>query len=434
MKNETNGMKETYAIKAATTATIPPRHAKFQKSLEWLKEASAVIPGATSTMAKTPYRLFPGHMAICCAEAKGSRFIDVDGNEWLDCEMAMGTTPWGHARPEVNEAIIRQLGKGTSFSTAGELELTAAKLILRRFGGRYEAIRFAKNGADAVSGAIRIARAFTGREKVMATAYHGWHDWSAYGYYGLDIEGLGLTASIAETTIWAGHDTAAGLAAQLAADASDIACIVLCPNEWEPEPLREVVQQARRCGILVIFDEVTSGIRMGKQSTAGELDLWPDLLCISKGMANGLPLSALLGTRELLELSTQVKFSSAHATETIALAAAIACERLMEQAPVWPSWRGRTEQMMERLQACLLEHGLEDVLELKGTYASFCIRRRDAEDFYKDTFRERLVKSLAAEGIFTKGFFVFSDCHSEEELSRIEQSILSVIQSWRTAI
>ncbi|WP_339320137.1 aminotransferase class III-fold pyridoxal phosphate-dependent enzyme [Paenibacillus sp. FSL R10-2734] len=404
------------------------QHHNFTKSLDWLEQASTIIPGGCSTLAKTPERLFPGFTALCCAEANGANFTDIDGNEWLDCEMAMGTVPWGHARVEVTDAIIQQLTKGTSFSTAADLELEAAKLILKRFDERYKMLKFAKGGADVVSAAIRVSRAYSGKSKVIATGYHGWHDWSAYGYYGENTEALGLPPFIRDTTYFMNGDAFETLKL-IKRDADDIACIVLCPNEWKKEELSVVVDSCKQRNITVIFDEVTSGIRMGKQATAGEYDIWPDILCLSKGMANGLPLAVIMGGERWMKLLTDVRFSAAHASETIALAALIACEQLIQQAPVWPSWRARTTRLIHDLKEMIELLEIQD-LELQGTYASFCIRKHACDQFYNDPFREFLVKRLAKDGIFSKGFFVFSDSHTDADYDRIQQSIQSALQVW----
>ncbi|GGI45642.1 hypothetical protein GCM10008018_13180 [Paenibacillus marchantiophytorum] len=403
----------------------------FTRSLEWLEQAAAIIPGGCSTLAKSPERLFPGYTALCCAEAKGSRFTDLDGHVWLDCEMAMGTVSWGHAREEVNEAIIRQLAKGTSFSTASDLELEAAKLILKRFGGRYKSLKFAKGGADVVSAAVRAARAYSGKSKVIATAYHGWHDWSSYGYYGQEDAALGIPSSIRDTTTWVNGGSQA-IMDLLASEADNVACIVLCPNEWEKEELSKVVADCNQRKVTVIFDEVTSGIRMGKQATAGEFDVWPDILCLSKGMANGLPLAVIMGGDPWMTLLADIKFSSAHASEAIAFAALIACEELMEQAPVWPSWRDPASSMMKQLKELMVSLELHD-LELQGTYASFCIRQPSKPHFYQDPFREFLVKHLAADGIFSKGYFVFSDSHTKDDFDCVQTSIESALRLWHEA-
>ncbi|MBU5351457.1 aminotransferase class III-fold pyridoxal phosphate-dependent enzyme [Paenibacillus barcinonensis] len=406
------------------------RATRFTRNLEWLEQVEKVIPSGCSTLAKAPERLFPGHTPVCCAEAYHSRFTDIDGNEWLDCEMAMGTAPWGHARREIQLTVIHQLKKGTSFSIPADIELECAELILERFEGRYASLRFTKSGADAVSGAVRIARAASGKSKVIATAYHGWHDWSAYGYYGSQTKERGIPKDIERSTIWIKKPAYEQIKEQISSQ-EDVACIVLCPNEWRKEELADVVTLCSSKDIIIIFDEVTSGIRMGKQATAGEYDIWPDLLCISKGMANGLPLAAVLGPEHMMSLAGQVRFSNAHSSETIALAAAIACERLMKNTKVWPTWREPATRIMKRLESELILLGLTDELTLKGTYASFYIQSIDEQNFQTDPFREFMVKKMAYYGIFTKGYFIFSDTHTREELIWVEEALLQILSDWK---
>lgn len=402
---------------------------EFPLSLRWLEQAARTIPAACSTLAKTPSRVLPGTTAICCTEAAGAYFKDIDGNTWLDCEMAMGTAPWGHARKEVEEAVVAQLRRGVSYSLPAPLEVEVAAKVLERFA-RYDALRFCKSGADAVTGAVRIARAATGADIVVATSYHGWHDWSAHGHYGRTRGMLGIPDSITRTTRWAGGSDPVALEEVLAQTPEKVAAVVLCPNTWAKEDLQRAVDVSRRAGAVVVFDEVTSGIRMGRQATAGEYGIWPDLLCISKGMANGLPLAAVLGPSRLMDQATHVKFSNAHSSECLSLAAALACEDLMRAAPVWPSWRDLTALMIERLNAEITRLGLDSELVVEGTHASFALRSRAVEDFWSDRFREHLIRVLAQERIFSKGYLVFSDAHGAEELDAVESALLTALRDW----
>ncbi|MFD9498140.1 aminotransferase class III-fold pyridoxal phosphate-dependent enzyme [Streptomyces sp. NPDC060035] len=402
---------------------------EFPLSLCWLETATRTIPAACSTLAKSPTRVLPGTTAICCTEAAGAYFKDLDGNTWLDCEMAMGTAPWGHARREVEEAVIAQLRRGVSYSLPAPLEAEVASRLLQRFE-RYDSLRFCKSGADAVTGAVRIARAATGRQIVVATSYHGWHDWSAYGHYGQNPAPLGIVETVTQTTRWVAGADPAALEQVLAETAGRCAAVVLCPNTWAAADLRRVVDAYRGAGAVVVFDEVTSGIRMGRRATAGEYGIWPDLLCISKGMANGLPLAAVLGPAVLMGRATQVKFSNAHSSECLALAAALACEDLMDLAPEWPTWRVRTTLMIDRLNAEITRLGISDELIVEGTHASFALRSRTADDFWSDPFREHLIRVLAAERIFSKGYLVFSDAHGVEEFEKVEAALMDAVRSW----
>ncbi|MGI5447575.1 aminotransferase class III-fold pyridoxal phosphate-dependent enzyme [Streptomyces sp. CA-243310] len=390
--------------------------------LTWLRAVGHMIPAGCSTLAKTPHRLLPGRGAIVAVRAKDAEFTDLDGRTWLDCEMAMGTATWGHARPEVGEAVSTVLERGSAFSVADPLELALAERLLARFGV-YEAVKFAKSGADVVSGAVRIARAATGRDLVVATEYHGWHDWAAPSHYSARPTALGIPQAVAALTLTTSPGDPERLLGLLREHAGNIAAVVMCPNRWSADHLGIVVDAVRTVGAVVIFDEVTSGIRMGRRATCGEVDVWPDLLCLSKGMANGFPLAAILGHRRLVMRAEDVRMSNAHSSESLALAAALACEDLMDAVPTWPSWRARTVDMMEALRARIEVLGLGGHIELRGDYSSFSLGTVNAPDFWTDPFRTHLLDVLTGCRIFTKGYFVFSDRHTPAQLDEVERAI-----------
>ncbi|MEV6398079.1 aminotransferase class III-fold pyridoxal phosphate-dependent enzyme [Streptomyces sp. NPDC051907] len=398
-------------------------------SLTWLGKAVDVVPAGCSTLAKTPHRLLPGRGAIVAVHAKDAAFTDLDGRTWLDCEMAMGTVTWGHARPEVGEAVSAVLGRGTAFSVADPLELAMAERLLARFGV-YEAVKFAKSGADVVSGAVRIARAATGRDLVVATEYHGWHDWAAPSHYLARPTTLGIPQAVAALTLTTPPDDPERLVGLLRKHPGDVAAVVVCPNRWSGDHLGAVVDEARSTGTVVIFDEVTSGIRMGRRATCGEVGVWPDLLCVSKGMANGLPLAALLGDHRLVMRAEDVRMSNAHSSESLALAAALACEDLMDAVPAWPSWRTRTADMLEALRLRIDALGLGGFIEVRGDHSSFSLGTAGLPDFWTDPFRAHLLDVLSDCRIFTKGYFVFSDRHTPEQLDEVERAIDAALTSY----
>ncbi|MFI6979183.1 aminotransferase class III-fold pyridoxal phosphate-dependent enzyme [Embleya sp. NPDC050154] len=411
------------------TAT-PGGPASHTRSLAWLAEVENVVPAGCSTLAKTPHRLLPGRGAIAAAYAKDAEFTDVDGRTWLDCEMAMGTVTWGHRRPEVEEAVITQLRRGTSFSVADPLELTLAQRLLARLGV-FESVKFAKSGADAVSGAVRMARAATGRDLVVATEYHGWHDWAASAHYAQGPGELGIPRSVAALTL-VGRPGDIERVVDLVRGSQGLpAAVVLCPNRWSAGDLRTIAEEARSRGVVVVFDEVTCGMRMGPRGACGEADVWPDLLCISKGMANGLPLAAVLGDRHLVMRAAEVRMSNAHSSESLAFAAALACEDLLEQAPEWPSWRARATTMMADWRSRIAELGLVGRVEVRGDYSSFSLGTPGASDFWTDPVRSHLMTALADQQIFTKGYFVFSDRHTPAHFDDVERSVVAALATYR---
>ncbi|MBF4635790.1 aminotransferase class III-fold pyridoxal phosphate-dependent enzyme [Agreia pratensis] len=391
-------------------------------------QSRQVIPGGNSTLAKSTDRLARGHSPLAARTANGAYFTDLDDNRWLDCEMAMGTAMWGHSRSEINQAVIEQLLRGHAFSTPNERETELAELLLRRFP-TFDQARFTKSGAEAVTAAVRVARAATGKKMILATAYHGWLDWSAYGYYDKQTRALGITDHTAADVLYNNGTVEAVLAVIKRAN-SDLAAVVICPALWIADELNAIRSATQKAGCVLIFDEVTSGMRTGKTATAGRADVWPDLLCLSKGLANGLPLAVLLGPRHLMRLTLEVKMSSAHAGEALALAAAIEGEHLLQARDHWPSWEAPATAMIDHLNQALQKLQLTTFLEVAGDYSSFSIKTLHCDNFWTDPFRHHLITSLAKAHIFSKGYFVFSDAHTPAEIAHAQEATLTAISSY----
>jgi len=405
----------------------------FKNSIEYWHKVSNVIPGGCSTIAKSPTRLYSGHNPFYCVQGKGAYFKDVDGNNWLDCDMSMGSLIWGYCNEDVNIAITEQLGKGVTFSLPSIIELELAELILSRLG-KYTLIRFCKNGADAVSAAVRLARTATKRDKIVYAAYHGWHDWSAYGYYGETPERLGIPHQIKQDVIWLSQQVLAGETEQLINQyKEDIAGLVLCPGNWSTQDLIAIRELCLSLNIILIFDEVSSGMRWGLKGATGMHNVWPDLLCLSKGLANGLPLAALTGKSELMELCMQIKFSNAHSSECVSIAAAMASEKLLCKQPVWPSWKLPGQQIIDSIMTIISENDANRHLTITGNYAGFRVHT-PGKSIHNDLFHRFLLSSFAAHGIFSMGYVLLSASHSEQDIILIESCLTSAVHSWLTQL
>ena len=402
---------------------------KFNNSNLWWEKASKIIPGGCSTIAKSPLRLYANSTPFCCSEANGAFFKDIDGNEWLDCEMSMGSIIWGHSREEINNEIIKQLKKGTSYSIPSNIELELAELIIKRFN-YYNSIRFCKSGADAVSAAVRIARVVTSKEKVVYGTYHGWHDWSSYGYYNNEVEILGIPKNLDQICVWLEKESLnEDLKNLLEKKAGEIACLVISPSNWLQKDLSELKISCRNKNIVLIFDEVTSGMRWGLKGATGVHGVWPDILCISKGLANGMALGAILADKCLLNVCLSIKMSNAHSTECISMAAAFASEKLLENMKVWPTWKSRGQQTVDLIREKIIEKKMDSILTVTGNYASFRIHT-PGKTIHTDKFREFFVKFLANADIFSMGYILLSDKHTNANIEMIQNEILAAIKNW----
>lgn len=399
------------------------------KSIEYWERCREVIPAGSSTLAKSPSRLVRGISPFYAQRAAGSHFWDIDGNEWLDCEMSMGTVVWGHCRAEVDAAMLAQIQKGVHFSIPSMLELDLAERLLGRFP-QYQAAKFFTNGADAVYACVRAARFLSGRFMTASCEYHGWLDWAIPTYYHCSPRDLGIPDEVLAHHISC-YGGGADLLEQIDKEGERLAAVVLCPANYTPEVLAQILEACRKKHVFTVFDEVTSGCRFAKGGATIAYALRPDYLCLSKGLTNGLPLAVALGGKEEIFVMERLKISSAHAGGHLSLAAALACEDLLDQAEVWPSWKPQTDELLEKISAVLTTTpGCN--LSLSGSAGCFSVITPGTE-FLKDPFRQYMMQYLAKRRIFSKGYILFSDAHTPEEIYLTGETLVECIQMYTQA-
>lgn len=384
-----------------------------------------LLPAETSTLAKSPVYANGIASRLFAVSAHGARFTDKDAESWLDCDMALGAVVLGHSPSRLVDAVARQVACGTSFSVPSVLEGKLAERILTRLHP-FEQIQFAKNGSDVTTAAVRLARAATGRRHVVLGSFHGWQDWSAIHHYGGGAE-LGILEDVKRASIWIEGQTA-GHVLQAVDAAGDVAAVVICPEHWSADDLREVRNLTARAGIVLVFDEVKSGMRFGRRGVYGTVGVTPDLLCLGKGLANGMALSALLGSKPLMALLPGIRFSATHATETVAMAAALAVESMLDEIPEWPPWDGLSRQAMAALDDTIARLGLGGRLSVQGYPGTFWIG--DGAGKMDSGFRTHFMHSLAAFKVFSRGYVVPSAAHGAAEFAILLEACHSALAGW----
>lgn len=402
-------------------------HKKLCKGIDFKLACEQIIPSGSSTLAKSPNRLCHGYSPFYADRAKGCRFWDLDGNEWLDCEMAMGSVVWGHCREEIDFAVIEQIHKGINFSVPSVLEYELALKLLSRYP-QYEAVKYFKNGADAVYAAIRSARRLTKKEKTLSCEYHGWLDWSCFHYYRLTPELMGIPKHIFEENISCERNVDS-IIQTIYKYGKELACVVLCPANYEKNRLDEILDICRIEKIMIIFDEVTSGMRFARGGATQQFGLTPDYLCLSKGIANGLPLAITLGKKENILVMEELKISNAHAGEHLSLSAAIACEELLSHTVVWPSWSTAIELLRLNVENVLTELGHECTLKILGNVG--CLSVVETVNTEKaENFRQYFISYLSQYNIFTKGYIIFCDAHSHEDIQYVSDVVCNCVKDY----
>ncbi|HEX4352604.1 MAG TPA: aminotransferase class III-fold pyridoxal phosphate-dependent enzyme, partial [Polyangiales bacterium] len=258
----------------------------IERSNAWARRAEDLIPAGTQTLAKGAGQFVRGVAPRFVVRGRGARVWDVDENEYLDLSMAVGPLSLGYADPVVDAAIAHQLRDGISFSLVHPLEVEVAELFREIVPGA-EMVRFSKTGADVTSAAVRLARAYTGRSKVLCCGYHGWHDW----YISVTDRDRGIPAAIEALSYTFEYNDLAALERVID---DDVACVILEPVTFEaPAPgfLQGLRALCSARGVVLVFDEMWTGFRIALGGAQAHFGVQADLATFSKAVANGMPLS-----------------------------------------------------------------------------------------------------------------------------------------------
>jgi len=272
----------------------------FTRSLEMFEKTKRVIPSCTQTFSKGWTQYPFGVSPIFLKKAEGCFVWDVDGNKFIDWPMALGPVILGHNYPPVNEAVKKQMDKGIAFSLPHCKEAELAEKLCDIIPCA-EMVRFGKNGSDATSGAVRAARAYTGRDIVACCGYHGWQDW----YIGTTTRNLGVPQVVREQTVTFEYNNIVSLERLFDLYPGKIACVILEPVGLVPPEdnfLEKVNEIAHKNGALVIYDECWTGFRWALGGAQEYFGVTPDLACFGKALGNGFPISAVVGVRDVMEV------------------------------------------------------------------------------------------------------------------------------------
>ncbi len=293
---------------------------RYRRSLEQLERAQRTIPLGAQTFSKSRTQYPVGAAPLFATHSRGSRTWDIDGNEYVDLVSSLGAVVLGYGDAEINEAVVRQVSSGVTLSLSHPLEeLVAAQLV--DLIPCADMVRFAKNGTDATSAAIRLARAATGRDHVIACGYHGWQDW----FIGSTTRNLGVPAATRALTHSVPYNDVDAIEQVIARHPNQVAALIMEPmtSTWPNLGyLQEIRDLTARHGIVLVFDEMLTGFRLAPGGAQEYFGVTPDLAAFGKGLANGLPLSAVMGRRDLMMLMEDIFFSGTYGGETLSLAAA----------------------------------------------------------------------------------------------------------------
>lgn len=399
---------------AAKTAAAEPLalDRRYDRSREMLARACRVIPLGSQTFSKCHQQYPPDAAPQFLTHGDGGRVWDVDGNEYVDLVGGLLPVVLGYRDPDVDDAIRRQLDAGISFSLATELETQLAERLIRIIPCA-EMVRFGKNGTDATSAAIRLARAHTGRDHVAVCGYHGWQDW----YIGATTRHKGIPDAVRALTHSFPYNDLDALEALFKAHPGAIAAVILEPmNIEEPKPgyLEAVRDLAHANGALLVFDEVITGFRYALGGAQELFGVTPDLASFGKAMANGMPISAIVGSQAVMAEMEDVFLSSTFGGEALSIAAAIAVIDKFEKEAVIDRLRETGRELAERARKRVADHGLDDVIRLSGQPSWTLLAFKERGAVGADLIRTLFIQEMLRAGVLTLGSH--NVCHAHDAL------------------
>ncbi len=284
------------------------------------QKAQDLIPGLAHTFSKAPYSYVDGVYPSYVKSGSGSHVTDVDGNEFIDYVLGLGPIILGYSYPAVNEAIIDALKEGITFSMPHYLEIELAELLCSVVPSA-EMVKFTKTGSDAVTAAVRAARAITGRDKIAYCGGGGvWHDWFIVS----TSRNLGVPKFNRELIKIFQYNKIETLQQIFEQNKGQVAAVCIEPMVYEPPTktfLKDVQNLAHENGAILIFDEVVTGFRLSLGGAQQYFEIKPDISCFGKAIGNGMPLGAVTGKKEYMKIFHEVFYSTTYAGEIPSLAA-----------------------------------------------------------------------------------------------------------------
>lgn len=343
---------------------------KMGKGQELYKRAKQIIPGGTMLLSKRPEQFLPENWPAYYSKSKGCKVWDLDGKEYIDCSMmGIGTNTLGYANEEVDEAVMKVVKDGnlTTLNCPEEVELAEELIKMNPWAG---GVRYTRGGGEANAVSVRIARAFSGKEKIAICGYHGWHDWyvsvnlgdsnALTGHLLPGIDPAGVPKELKGLTIPFHYNNLEELLDII--NHNDLAAIEMevCRNI---EPVNNFLQKVRNLaterGIILIFDECTSGFRETYGGLYKKYNVEPDMVIYSKTMGNGFDISAVVGKKEIMDAAQSSWISSTFWTERIGPTAALAALSVMRKTKSWELITSIGKENKKRWQSLADKYGLK---------------------------------------------------------------------------
>ena len=433
----------SYSVPAPSGYSSPasPTPLSYAASARHQRRAHQVIPGAAHTYAKGDDQ-YPEGMAPVIVRGQGAHVFDLDGNDLIEYGSGVRSVTLGHGYKPVCDAAARTMCDGTNFARPAAIELAAAEKMLELLP-RAEMIKFGKNGSDAVSGAVKIARAYTGRERVAVCGdqpFFSVDNW----FIGTTPMASGIPSSEKSRTHAFRHNDLASVQALFDAYPGEIAAVVTEAQTHEPPPptyLHDLQELCHRNGALMVLDETITGFRWHNGGAQGLFDFTPDLSTFGKAMANGFAVSALLGRREYMRLAGTEQtdrercfvLSLTHGAETHALAACMATIQTYQTRDVIGEMVRQGDRLRRGVEAVIAQTHTGDYFHTFGRSCLLLFATLDPAGQRSQPYRTLFMQEMLKHGIIAPNFVVGA-AHTNDDIDRTIEATRESLIVYRRAI
>lgn len=386
---------------------------RYKKSYQLWEKANKLLLNGTLTLSKSPVAIGYGSCPVFAERAKGAYFWDSDGNKYVDYPLALGPVILGHAYDEVDNAVKKQMSKGFLYSLSNKAELTLAELLVNIIPSA-EKVRFFKSGSEAMSAAVRVARAYTGKEVVAVCGYHGWHDWTI----ARALRNAGVPKCLEELVFEFKYNDIGSLDRIFAENPGKVAAVIMEPvGMYAPKDnfLEEVAALVKKNRALLIFDEIITGFRLHLGGAQQFFSVTPDLSAFGKAMANGYPISALVGKKEIMDsVQNDVFISSTYAGDLLAISAALKTIEIIKKRKVNSYILSLGQKLKDGLNQVIKDNGIDAACE-GLPHKTFLV--------FKDTagVSAKVIETIFRQECFARGIFLgygqfISFSHTEKDI------------------
>lgn len=414
----------------------------YTKSREFSARVHDLIPGGAHTYSKGDDQ-FPYNSPGAIARGEGAKVWDLDGNVFIDCSMGLTSVCIGHGYKPVAQAVADAAFQGTNFQRPAEIELEAAELFLKTVNSG-DMVKFAKNGSTVTTAAVKLARAYTKRNRVALCREHNFFSFDDWFISTTPCD-RGIPSSTREMTALFSYNNIESVEALFENNHHDIACLIMEPVKFDPPEndfLQKVAALCKEKGVVFILDEMISGFKWGLKGAQDFFGVKPDIATWGKGIANGFSACALTGRADILELGgirqegedKLFLISTTHGAETTGLAAMIATINEFNQHNMIESNWQRGEWLRKQLEFIIEDSGLSEYLNIVGYPCLMALVCKNQMGDADDDFRTLMMQEMIARGVLFQGMFYITWSHQQQELDSIVNAFKESCAVYREAI